>query len=124
MRGFARIHVQHDDPRLTPPVHSPDPLAPQIGEGSEVLRPRLPRGLEAAHLAGEAPLPIGALPPTTQRIAGSRHSRSPARDDVLSLNAAGSGRAVAECGHIACTGRHRRNAKKADHRHRWLLRAE
>jgi hypothetical protein len=51
-RAFARIHVQHDDPRSTPLVHRLDPLARQIGEGSEVLWPRQPLGLEAAHLAG------------------------------------------------------------------------
>ena len=57
-RAFARIHIEHDDPRLTPLVHRVDPLARQISEGGEVHRP------------------IGAPPPTTQRIAGSRHNRS------------------------------------------------
>ena len=51
-RALARIHVEHDDPRLTPLVHRVDPLARQIGESGEVLRPRQPLGLEAAHLAG------------------------------------------------------------------------
>jgi hypothetical protein len=51
-RAFARIHVEHDDPRPTPLVHHLDPLARQIGEGGQVLRPRQPLGLEAPHLAG------------------------------------------------------------------------
>src|SRR6476660_10241676 len=50
--AFARIHVEHDDPGLTPLVHRVDPLARQIGESGEVFRPRQPLGLEAAHLAG------------------------------------------------------------------------
>jgi hypothetical protein len=50
-RAFARIHVEHDDPRPTPLVHRLDPLARQIGEGGEVLRPHQPLGLEAPHLA-------------------------------------------------------------------------
>jgi hypothetical protein len=51
-RAFARIHVQHDNLRLAPLVHRVDPLARQVGEGSEVLQPHQPLGLEAAHLAG------------------------------------------------------------------------
>jgi hypothetical protein len=61
-RAFARIHVQHDDPRLTPLVHRLDPLARQIGAGSEVLRPRQPLGLETSHLAGRGT-------PTHRRVA-------------------------------------------------------
>jgi hypothetical protein len=51
-RAFARIHVEHDDPRLTPLVHRVDPLARQISEGGEVRRTGQPFGLEAPHLAG------------------------------------------------------------------------
>ena len=51
-RTFARIHIEHDDPRLTPLVHRVNPLARQIGKIGEVFRPRQPFGLEAAHLAG------------------------------------------------------------------------
>ena len=51
-RALARIHVEHDDPRRSPRVHLVDPPARQVGEGSEVLRPHQPLGLEAAHLAG------------------------------------------------------------------------
>ncbi len=75
-RALARIHVQHDDPRLTPLVHRLDPLARQISEGGEVHRTGQLFGLEAPIWLAEAPLPIGALPPTTQRMAGSRNSRS------------------------------------------------
>jgi len=51
-RALARIHIEHDDPRLTPLVHRVDPLARQIGKRGEVFRPCQPFGLEAAHLAG------------------------------------------------------------------------
>jgi hypothetical protein len=51
-RAFARIHIEHDDPRLAPFVHRVDSLARQIGESGEIFRPRQPFGLEAAHLAG------------------------------------------------------------------------
>ena len=57
-RAFARIHVQHDNLRLAPLVHRVDPLARQVGEGSEVLRPHQPLGLEAAHLAGGGSRPF------------------------------------------------------------------
>jgi hypothetical protein len=56
-RALARIHVEHDDTRLTPLVHRVDPQARQIGEGGEVLRPGQPLGLEAAHLAGRGSPP-------------------------------------------------------------------
>ena len=53
-RAFARIHIEHDDPRLTPLVHRVDPLARQIGKSGEVFRPRQPFGLEAAHLTSRS----------------------------------------------------------------------
>ena len=51
-RALARIHVEHDGLRRSPPVHLVDPLAGQIGESSKVLGPAQPFRLEAAHLAG------------------------------------------------------------------------
>jgi hypothetical protein len=51
-RALARIHVEHDDPRWSPPVHGVDPPARQIGKGGEVLRSGQPFRLEAAHLTG------------------------------------------------------------------------
>ena len=71
-RALARIHVEHDDLRRSPLVHRVDPLARQIGESGEVLRPRQPLGLEAAHLAGRGAGPIGrsvADHPAHRRIA-------------------------------------------------------
>src|SRR6476646_8207097 len=75
-RALARIHVEHDDPRRSPRVHLVDPPAGQIGKSNEVLGPGQPLRLEAAHLAGRGGRPVIAGSPTTQRIAGSRHSRS------------------------------------------------
>ena len=75
-RALARIHVEHDHLRRSPLVHLVDPLAGQIGERGEVLRP-------ASHFVSKRPIwlaeaadPVIARSPTTQRIAGSRHSRS------------------------------------------------
>ena len=71
-RAFARIHVEHDDPRRSPLVHRVDPLARQIGESGEVLRSSQPLGLEAAHLAGRGSLThwrSAADHPTHRRVA-------------------------------------------------------
>jgi hypothetical protein len=51
-RALARIHVEHDDLRRSPPVHLADPLTGKIGERGKVLGPAQPLRLEAAHLAG------------------------------------------------------------------------
>jgi hypothetical protein len=75
-RAFARIHVQHDNPRPTPLVHRLDPLAWQIGEAARFSGRASHSVSKRPIWLAEAPRPIGALPPTTQRIAGSRHSRS------------------------------------------------
>jgi hypothetical protein len=75
-RALARIHVEHDDPRLTPLMHRVDPLARQIGEGGEVRRTGQPFGFEAAHLAGRG-CPTHRCPaadyPTHRRIAAQPH---------------------------------------------------
>ncbi len=70
-RALARIHVEHDGPRRSPLVHGVDPISRQIGERGEVLRPRQPLGLEAAHLAGRGGGPRNrsvADHPTHRRI--------------------------------------------------------
>jgi len=75
-RAFARIHIEHDDPRLTPLVHRVDPLARQIGKSGEVFG-RVSQSVSKRPIwLAEATRSMGALPPTTQRIAGSRHNRS------------------------------------------------
>jgi hypothetical protein len=68
------IHIEHDDPRLTPLVHRVDPLAQQIGKSGEVFRPRQPFGLEAAHLAGRGSLTHGRF--AADNPAHRRHNRS------------------------------------------------
>ena len=70
-RAFARIHIEHNDPRRTPLVHRVDPLA-RIGKSGEVFPPRQPFGLEAAHLAGRGSPIHGRLAadhPAHRRIA-------------------------------------------------------
>ena len=70
-RALARIHVEHDDARLTPLVHLVNPPAGQIGKSGEVLGPGQPLRLEAAHLAGRGSGPgnrFVADHPTHRRI--------------------------------------------------------
>jgi hypothetical protein len=50
-RAFARIHVEYDGLRPSPPVHFVDPLTGQIDERGKVVGPAQPFCLEAAHLA-------------------------------------------------------------------------
>ena len=75
-RAFARIDIEHDNPRQTPLVHRVDPSARQTGKSGEVFEPRQPFGLERPIWLAEAARSMGALPPTTQRMAGSWHNRS------------------------------------------------
>src|SRR3954451_14608215 len=51
-RAFARIHVEHDGLRRSPPAHFVDPLTGQIGESNKVLGPAEPLRFETPHLAG------------------------------------------------------------------------
>src|SRR3954454_17931614 len=51
-RAFARIHIEDNGLRPSPPAHLVDPLTGQIGERSKVLGPAQPFCLEAPHLAG------------------------------------------------------------------------
>src|SRR5215469_3523859 len=60
-RADARIYVKHDAPRRTASMHTIDPLARKIGEGSKVLRYRKPLCLEAAHLARRRRTPVSRL---------------------------------------------------------------
>src|SRR3954465_6184299 len=71
--AFARIHVEYDGLRPSPPAYSVNPLTGQIGERGKVLGPAQPLCLEAPHLArwGGAPaiFPVAA-PPAHCRVAG------------------------------------------------------
>src|SRR4051794_14301354 len=51
-RALARIHVEHDGLRRSPPAHLVDPLTGQIGESNKVLGPTQPLRFETPHLAG------------------------------------------------------------------------
>src|SRR4051794_26792380 len=51
-RALARIHVEHDSLRRSPPAHLVDPLTGQIGESNKVLGPAQPLRFETPHLAG------------------------------------------------------------------------
>src|ERR1700730_1929422 len=76
-RAFARIHIEHDDPRLTPLVHRVDPLAwADRQERRGFPAPPATRSRSGPSGWPRQPDPWGALPPTTQRTAGSRHNRS------------------------------------------------
>ena len=75
-RALTRIHVEHDHLWRSLLVHLVDPPAGQIGECSEVPWPAQPLRLEPAIWLAEAAELAIAWWPTTQRIAGSRHSRS------------------------------------------------
>jgi hypothetical protein len=75
-RALARRHVEHDRFWRSPLVHLVDPLAGKIGKGSEVLGPAQPPRFEALNWLAEAADLVIARSPTTQRIAGSRHSQS------------------------------------------------
>ena len=72
-RALTRIHVKNDHPLRSPPVHLADPLTGKIGERGKVLGHFVSK--RPIWLA-EAAAPVTARSPTTQRIAGSRHSRS------------------------------------------------
>ena len=75
-RAFARIHVEYDGLRPSPPAHPVDPLTGQIGERGKVLG-RLNHFVSKRPIwLAEAADPLIARSPTTQRIAGSRHSLS------------------------------------------------
>src|SRR6478672_13315633 len=56
-RALARIHVEHDVLRRSPPAYFVDPLAGQISERGKVLGPTQPFRLKAAHLAGRSGRP-------------------------------------------------------------------
>src|SRR5688500_6982152 len=51
-RALARIHVEHDDLRRSPPAYFINPLTRQIDKSGEVLGSAQPFRLETAHLAG------------------------------------------------------------------------
>src|SRR3954447_11475252 len=51
-RALARIHVEHDGLRRSPPAHLVDPLTRQISESNKVLGPAQPLRFETPHLAG------------------------------------------------------------------------
>src|SRR5689334_3547667 len=50
-RAFARIHVEYDGLRPSPPAHLVNPLTGQIGERGKVLGSAQPPCLKAPHLA-------------------------------------------------------------------------
>src|SRR5215213_533932 len=54
---LARIHVEYDDLRPSPPAHFVNPLTGQISESRKVLGPAQPLCLKAAHLAGRSGKP-------------------------------------------------------------------
>src|SRR3954462_7093492 len=54
---FARIHVEYDALRPSPPAHLVDPLTGQIGKRGKILGPAEPFRLEATHLAGRGGRP-------------------------------------------------------------------
>src|SRR4051794_6206278 len=56
-RAFARIHVEYDGLRPSPPAHFVNPLTGQIGESDKVLGPAQPLCLKAPHLAGRGGRP-------------------------------------------------------------------
>src|SRR3954454_4376224 len=56
-RAFARIHVEDDGLRPSPPAHLVDPLTRHIGKRGKVLGSAQPFCLEAAHLAGRGGRP-------------------------------------------------------------------
>src|SRR3954462_6597346 len=64
-RAFARIHVEYDRLRPSPPAHFVDPPTGQINKSGNVLGPAQPLRLKAPHLARR----------------GSRAGNSPIADD-------------------------------------------
>src|SRR4051812_28301752 len=48
-RAFARIHVENDGLRPSPPTHFVNPLSRQIDKSGKVLGPAQPLCLKAAH---------------------------------------------------------------------------
>src|SRR4051794_36644269 len=56
-RALARIHVEYDGLRPSPPAHFVDPLTGQIDKGGKVLGSAQPLCLEAPHLAGRGGRP-------------------------------------------------------------------
>jgi len=74
--AHARIHVEHDAVRRTAAVHPVDPSPGEIGERSEVPIIREPLRLEPPIWLVDAACFVAARPPTIQRIARSRPSRS------------------------------------------------
>jgi hypothetical protein len=50
--ALARIHVEYDDLRPSPPTHFVNPLTGQIDKSGKVLGPAQPLCLKASHLAG------------------------------------------------------------------------
>src|SRR6516162_8072830 len=75
-RAFARIHVEHDDPRRSPLLHLVDPC-PGRSASAARFSGRLSHCVSKRPIwLAEAAEPVIARSPTTQRIAGSRHSRS------------------------------------------------
>ena len=75
-RALAGIHVEHDDPERLPLLHLVDPLT-----GRSTSATRFSGRL--SHLVSKRPIWLAeaaelviAWSPTTQRIAGSRHSPS------------------------------------------------
>ena len=55
-RALARIHVEHDRLRRSPPVHLVNPPARQVGKGGEVLG-RLSQLSRSPHLASRSGRP-------------------------------------------------------------------
>src|SRR3954454_8390747 len=51
-RALARIHVEYDGLRPSPPAHFVNSLTGQIDKSGKVLGPAQPFRFEAAHLAG------------------------------------------------------------------------
>ena len=67
----SRIWVENNSSRRPAAMNAIDPLAAELGECREALLRPVPSRLETPHLAHDTAALEGALPPTTQRIAGS-----------------------------------------------------
>src|SRR3954453_286188 len=73
--AFARIHVEYDGLRPSPPAHFVNPLTGQIGERGKIGGPAQPFCLKAAHLARRSGRPANC--PTADHPAHRRITAQP-----------------------------------------------